>query len=103
MKEKGMFIIKIGGDTEEEIKEKIEEKTDTEFSKNEFGGYTPKSLVKALESVKESIADKNTREALMKIDSCIVRLTKRPLPSTKDDPFTNIDYQLDNVLPNQGK
>ena len=40
----------------------------------------------------------------MKIDSCIVRLTKRELPDMKeDDAFSTIDYQLDQIMPNQGK
>jgi hypothetical protein len=113
-KSKGMFIIQIGAEEMKkpnaEIKEYKEEdykeKNDKEksFTISEFGGYTPQSLVKKLEDVKEFIAAGKTREALMSIDSCIVRLTKRELPEMKDDdPFTTIEYQLDEILPNQGK
>ena len=107
-KGKGMFIIQIGA---EEMKkpnsmaEEYEDKKDKKsYTAEEFGGYTPQSLVKKLEGVKESIAAGKTKEALMQIDSCIVRLTKRELPEMKeDDPFTTIEYQLDQILPNQGK
>jgi hypothetical protein len=114
---KSMFIISFGKpEMEEEIEEKEmsygdklekeikEEKEPKTYTKEEYGGYSPKALIEKLESVKESIANQNTREALMKIDSCIVRLTKRELPSQrKGDAFSSVDYELDKILPNQGK
>lgn len=117
---KSMFIISFGkpemeeeveekemsyGDKlEKEIKEDREEKEPKTYTKEEYGGYSPKALIEKLESVKESIANQNTREALMKIDSCIVRLTKRELPEQrKGDAFSGVDYELDKILPNQGK
>jgi len=117
-KKMGMFIIKIGGpessdmsdkkeDLYEEIKKEKSENSKDEkkkYSLADYGGYSPDELVKKLEDIKESISNQNTREALMKIDSCIVRITKRELPSMKeDDPFSTINYQLDKILPNQGK
>jgi hypothetical protein len=117
-KKMGMFIIKIGTpesqdksekkeDMYEEIKKERSEKVKDnkkEYSLADYGGYSPDDLVKKLEDIKESISNQNTREALMKIDSCIVRITKRELPSIKeDDPFSTINYQLDKILPNPGK
>ncbi|MAF36913.1 hypothetical protein CL622_07385 [archaeon] len=119
-KKVGMFIIKIGDpsedsndsykedkkeDRKEERKGKREgEREEKEFSLEQYGGYTPQDLVKKLEEVKESISNQNTREALMRIDSCIVRLTKKGFPSKKDNnPFVSDNYQLDKLLPNPGK
>ena len=112
-KESGMFIIKIGSPSEkEEVEEKVEykekkgkgKKEGRTYTIAEYGGYSPKALIEKLEDVKESIAASKTKEALMKIDSCIVRLTKRELPGMKeDDAFSTIDYQLDQIMPNQGK
>lgn len=105
---KGKFIIQIGTEEMKKPNPKVEEyedeKEEKSYTVQQYGGYTPKSLIKKLEGVKESIAAGKTKEALMQIDSCIVRLTKRELPEMKeDDPFTTIDYQLDQILPNQGK
>ena len=116
-KEKGkvMFIIQIGtpeqGVKEERVerkeekgKERKERKETRSYTAEEYGGYSPKSLIDKLEDVKESIAEGKTREALMKIDSCIIRLTKRELPDMKEeDAFSTIDYELDQILPNAGK
>ena len=74
------------------------------YTEEEYGGYSPRELRSKLESIKESISNQNTREALMKIDSCIIRLTKKELPSErKDDVFSQVDFALDKILPNQGK
>tara|TARA_R110000824_G_scaffold164014_2_gene340006 strand:+ start:959 stop:1303 length:345 start_codon:yes stop_codon:yes gene_type:complete len=108
-KGKGMFIIQIGtpeqGVKEERVERKEEKgKESRSYTTKEYGGYSPKEMIKKLEDVKESIAEGKTREALMKIDSCIIRLTQRELPDMKEeDAFSTIDYQLDQVLPNQGK
>ena len=111
-KGKGMFIIQIGtpeqGVREERVEKKEEKgkerKETRSYTAEEYGGYSPKEMIKKLEDVKESIAEGKTREALMKIDSCIIRLTKRELPDMKEeDSFSTIDYELDQILPNQGK
>ncbi len=107
-KEGGMFIIKIGapeGVPKDENKEYKKEKGEGKaFTKEEYGGYSPKVLVDKLEDIKESIANQNTKEALMKIDNCIVRLNgkERPLADMKD-PFITSPFQLDKMLPQPGK
>tara|TARA_R110000751_G_scaffold303760_1_gene418687 strand:- start:2419 stop:2769 length:351 start_codon:yes stop_codon:yes gene_type:complete len=112
-KKEGMFIIKIesGPDREEvskEYKPKKEEqpkqKTNEE-PKKDFGGYTPESLISAMEEIKDAIADSKARLALSRINSCIVRITGRELPEEKDpkDPFIISNFQLDNTLSNQGQ
>lgn len=103
-----MFIIKIGApegvpkeDRKGYGKEKGEGKT---FTKQEYGGYSPKVLVDKLEDIKESIANQNTKEALMKIDNCIVRLNGKEQPVAEiDDPFMTSPFQLDQMLPQPGK
>lgn len=103
-----MFIIKIGSpegvpkeDRKGYGKEKGEGKT---FTKQEYGGYSPKVLVDKLEDIKESIANQNTKEALMKIDNCIVRLNGKEQPLAEiDDPFMTSPFQLDQMLPQPGK
>ena len=107
-KEGGMFIIKIGapeGVPKDENKEYKKEKGEGKaFTKEEYVGYSPKVLVDKLEDIKESIANQNTKEALMKIDNCIVRLNgkERPLADMKD-PFITSPFQLDKMLPQPGK
>ena len=107
-KEGGMFIIKIGapeGVPKDENKEYKKEKGEGKaFTKEEYGGYSPKVVVDKLEDIKESIANQNTKEALMKIDNCIVRLNgkERPLADMKD-PFITSPFQLDKMLPQPGK
>lgn len=80
-------------------KEKKEAKDDEpkKYSLKDYGGYTPEELVSKLEEAKESIARSNSKEAIMALDSCIVRLTGKQLPENQDsaiesDPF----YELRN-------
>ncbi len=104
-----MFIIKIGApegvpkeDRKGYKKEKGEGKT---FTKEEYGGYSPNILVGKLEEIKDSIANQNTKEALMRIDNCIVRLNgkEQPVAEKEDDPFITSPFQLDQMLPQPGK
>jgi hypothetical protein len=70
-----------------------------------FGGskpekYTPMSLVSKLEEAKDALAKGSTKEAIMALDSCIVRITGKQLPENdldsamKTDPF----FELDKIL-----
>lgn len=80
-------------------KENKEAKDDEpkKYSLKDYGGYTPEELVSKIEEIKESIARSNSKEAIMGLDSCIVRLTGKQLPENQDsaiesDPF----YELRN-------
>ena len=105
-KKDGVFIIKIGS-PEGRPKEEYADGKDSDqkkYTKTEFGGYSPTSLVSKLEDIKDAIANQNTRQALSQINSCIIRITKRELPEEKDDdPFTQSNFQLDQMLPSPGK
>ena len=119
-KEEIKEVKKKKGYDEEKVEEKVEEVEEEKkgsrkdrdrerdssksYTEEEYGGYSPRELRSKLESIKESISNQNTREALMRIDSCIIRLTKKELPSEKkDDVFSRVDFALDKILPNQGK
>ena len=65
-----------------------------------LGGYTEKELISALEGVKNSIAKGSTREAIMGLDSCIVRISGKQLPENSDDTIKSTSmYKLDRPLP----
>lgn len=78
-----------------EFKENKNEKTE-----KDFGGYTPMELVSKLEEAKDAIDKGSTKEAIMALDSCIVRITGKKLPKNdpnsamKTDPFSELDKIL---------
>lgn len=106
-KNKSMFVIKIGSvdplSSPKKEETGIDKEKEVEKTESAYGGYTPKELISKLEEIKESIAKSDTREALMKLDNCIVRLSKKGMPSSEKDAFTTLDYELDRIMPNQGK
>jgi hypothetical protein len=118
------FIIKIGldGDSSDRkekkvdvrekekvrIKERIIDRTDSNemlsYTRKDWGGYTPAQLVSQLESSKDAIAKGDAREAIMKLDNCLVRISNRELPRDRDSAvYPSYQYQLDKVLPDPGK
>ena len=88
-----------------EYKENKNEKTEKKDSKlqytlEDFGGYTPMSLVSKLEEAKDAIAKGSTKEAVMALDSCIVRITGKQLPENDPDSAMKTDpfFELDKIL-----
>ena len=80
--------------------EKTEKESKLQYTLEDFGGYTPMSLVSKLEEAKDSIAKGSTKEAIMALDSCIVRITGKQLPendpnsSLQTDPFYDLKQSL---------
>lgn len=90
------------------IKERVIDRTDSDsmlsYSRKDWGGYSPAQLVSKLETAKDAIANGNARQALMNLDSCIVRISNRELPSNKNsDVYPAYNYELNQVLPDPGK
>ena len=90
------------------IKERVIDRTDSDsmlsYSRKDWGGYSPAQLVSKLETAKDAIANGNARQALMNLDSCIVRISNRELPSNKNsDVYPAYQYELNQVLPDPGK
>ena len=80
--------------------EKTEKESKSQYTLKDFGGYTPMELVSKLEEAKDAINKGSTKEAIMALDSCIVRITGKKLPENdpnnamKTDPFSEIDKIL---------
>mgnify|MGYP003646522296 FL=1 len=90
------------------VKERIIDRTDSDemlsYSRKDWGGYSPAQLVSKLESAKDAIAKGDAREAIMKLDNCLVRISNRELPRDKESGvYPSYQYQLDKVLPDPGK
>lgn len=90
------------------IKERVIDRTDSNsmlsYSRKDWGGYTPAQLVSKLETAKDAIANGNARQALMNLDSCIVRISNRELPENKEsNVYPAYQYELNQVLPDPGK
>jgi len=89
-------------DYKENKKNNKEEKSESrlEYTREDFGGYTPMELVNKLEESKDAIAKGSTKEAIMALDSCIVRITGKQLPendpnsSLQTDPFYDLKQSL---------
>ena len=107
-KKEGIMIV-FGGpkhekDNDKEDKKEYSEKTNKEsklqYTLEDFGGYTPMSLVSKLEEAKDAIAQGSTKEAIMALDSCIVRITGKQLPENDPDSALKTDpfFQLDKIL-----
>lgn len=107
-KKEGIMIV-FGGpkhekDNDKEDKKEYSEKTNKEsklqYTLEDFGGYTPMSLVSKLEEAKDAIAKGSTKEAIMALDSCIVRITGKQLPQNDPDSALKTDpfFQLDKIL-----
>ena len=109
-KKKEGFMIIVGkkdnkGDDyeKEEMMEKeeiIEEKKGKlQFTLEDFGGYTPMELVSKLEEAKDAISKGNAKEAMMALDSCIVRISGKKLDEEKESAVNRgYEYQLDKAL-----
>ena len=109
-KKKAGFMIIVGkkdnkGDDyeKEEMMEKeeiIEEKKGKlQFTLEDFGGYTPMELVSKLEEAKDAISKGNAKEAMMALDSCIVRISGKKLDEEKESAVNRgYEYQLDKAL-----
>lgn len=87
----------------EEMMEKeeiIEEKKGKlQFTLEDFGGYTPMELVSKLEEAKDAISKGNAKEAMMALDSCIVRISGKKLDEEKESAVNRgYEYQLDKAL-----
>ena len=107
-KKEGIMIV-FGGpkhekDNDKEDKKEYSKKTNKEsklqYTLEDFGGYTPMSLVSKLEEAKDAIAKGSTKEAIMALDSCIVRITGKQLPENDPDSALKTDpfFQLDKIL-----
>lgn len=104
--EKKGFMIILGknnkGDEyeKEEVKEETtEKKGKLEFTLEDFGGYTPMELVSKLEEAKDAISKGNAKEAMMALDSCIVRISGKKLDEEKESAVNRgYEYQLDKAL-----
>lgn len=83
-----------------EKNEKIEKESKLQYTLEDFGGYTPMSLVSKLEEAKDAIAKGSTKEAIMALDSCIVRITGKQLPENDPDSAMKTDpfFELDKIL-----
>ena len=85
----------------EEKEEVVEQKKGKlQFTLEDFGGYTPMELVSKLEEAKDAIAKGSTKEAIMALDSCIVRITGKQLPENDPDSAMKTDpfFELDKIL-----
>jgi hypothetical protein len=80
--------------------EKTKKESKLQYTLEDFGGYTPMSLVSKLEEAKDAIAKGSTKEAIMALDSCIVRITGKQLPENDPDSALKTDpfYELDKIL-----
>ena len=80
--------------------EKTEKESKLQYTLEDFGGYTPMELVSKLEEAKDSIAKGSTKEAIMALDSCIVRITGKQLPENDPDSAMKTDpfFELDKIL-----
>lgn len=107
-KKEGIMIV-FGGQKPEknddkEDKKEYNEKTNKEsklqYTLEDFGGYTPMSLVSKLEEAKDAIAKGSTKEAIMALDSCIVRITGKQLPENDPDSALKTDpfFELNKIL-----
>jgi hypothetical protein len=79
---------------------KTEKESKLQYTLEDFGGYTPMELVSKLEEAKDSIAKGSTKEAIMALDSCIVRITGKQLPENDPDSAMKTDpfFELDKIL-----
>jgi hypothetical protein len=109
-KKEGIMIV-FGGakpekdDYKEDKKEykedkKTEKESKLQYTLEDFGGYTPMSLVSKLEEAKDAIAKGSSKEAIMALDSCIVRITGKQLPENDPDSAMKTDpfFELDKIL-----
>ena len=94
-----------GNDYEkEEVMEKKEEvvkekESKLQFTLEDFGGYTPMELVSKLEEAKDAISKGNAKEAMMALDSCIVRISGKKLDEEKESAINRgYEYELDKAL-----
>ena len=90
------------------VKERVIDRTDSDsilsYSRKDWGGYSPAQLVSKLETAKDAIANGNARQAIMNLDSCIVRISNRELPENKEsNVYPSYQYELNQVLPDPGK
>ena len=103
------IIISFGGskpnnEDNEENKKEYTESTNKEsklqYTLEDFGGYTPMKLVSKLEEAKDALAKGSSKEAIMALDSCIVRITGKQLPENDPDSAMKTDpfYQIDSIL-----
>ena len=83
-----------------EYSEKAGKESKLQYTLEDFGGYTPMSLVSKLEEAKDAIAKGSTKEAIMALDSCIVRITGKQLPENDPDSALKTDpfFELDKIL-----
>lgn len=83
-----------------EYKEQTNKESKLQYTLEDFGGYTPMSLVSKLEEAKDAIAKGSTKEAIMALDSCIVRITGKQLPENDPDSAMKTDpfFELDKIL-----
>ena len=83
------FMIIVGKDNKEKVIEEKEgvvqeKKGKLQFTLEDFGGYTPMELVSKLEEAKDAISKGNAKEAMMALDSCIVRISGKSLMKKKN-------------------
>lgn len=96
------FMIIVGkndkdNDYDKEVVEKKESKL--EYTLEDFGGYTPMELVSKLEEAKDAISKGNAKEAMMALNSCIVRISGKKLDEDKESAVkTGYEYELDKAL-----
>lgn len=83
-----------------EYKDKSDKESKLQYTLEDFGGYTPMELVSKLEEAKDAIAKGSTKEAIMALDSCIVRISGKQLPENDPDSAMKTDpfFELDKIL-----
>jgi hypothetical protein len=83
-----------------EYNEKTEKESKLQYTLEDFGGYTPMELVSKLEEAKDAIAKGSSKEAIMALDSCIVRITGKQLPENDPDSALQTDpfFKLNKIL-----
>jgi hypothetical protein len=83
-----------------EYKDKSDKESKLQYTLEDFGGYTPMELVSKLEEAKDAIAKGSSKEAIMALDSCIVRITGKQLPENDPDSALQTDpfFKLNKIL-----
>ena len=95
---KGLLIVVGGGDKEDPSKDEGGD-SKLQYTLEDWGGYTPMELVSKMEEAKDAISKGNAREAMMALDSCIVRISGKKLDSEKESAVNpGYEYKLDKAL-----
>ena len=98
-KEKKGLLIVVGEGPKEEAAKKEGGDSKLQYTLEDWGGYTPMELVSKMEEAKDAISKGNAREAMMALDSCIVRISGKKLDSERESAVNpSYEYKLDKAL-----